>query len=126
MAEFNSGGVAVAIVGRHLALVVIDDTVVRKIQGVERFFRALTDSGLNFGGCDGNADLPQIEAIEFKGKIEEGGVAARTNVSDNVSYGVVDVDGDFALLREQRYELLLKILIGALQPHRHEHYSSER
>ena len=125
MTEFDASVVAIAIIGRDLAFVVIADTVVREVQGVERFLRALANGCVDFGGRYGDARLAQIEAIELEGEVGKAFVAARTDVGNDVSYGVVDVDGDFALLREQYCELLLEIFIGALQPHRHEHCSSE-
>ena len=85
MPELDASGIPIAIVGGQLALVVIDNTIVRKTKCIQCFFRTFCKRGFDLGGRDRHVDLAKIQAIELQGKIDEGGVSARTNIAEHIT-----------------------------------------
>ena len=119
MTEFDTGSIAIAVIGGKLTFMMVRDPIARKVKSVERLFRTRCKGRFDFRGSNGETGALKIEAIILECQLGERGVAPRPHVCNYGADGVVDVRRHFALLSEQGRELALEITVVAAEPHRH-------
>ncbi len=92
-----------------------EDATVGKIESFERvrgfLFGALHRLSDLVGG-NRNAGFVQLNTIELPRNLDEGGIAAGSDILDNARDDAVDFLGDFAFFGEQGCKRLVEIRIG--------------
>ena len=119
MTKLNAGSVAITLVFGQLPGMMISDAVAREVERVEGLLRASCNCRFDLGRCHAQAKLTQIHGIEFQRQCDQRLVAGRAHICNDRGNRLIDICGNFALLRQQRLERGLKIFVAGFQAHRH-------
>src|SRR5271156_6538604 len=92
----------------------------REAQSLDGRGVAGADRGLDLGGRYGNAELAEIDMVEFQRMIDEAQIAACDDIGDDGGRSAVDIFGHFPLHREQGDESLLEIVSGKVEAQWHQ------
>ena len=110
---------------RALALVKDGDALQREIERRQLLARAFGLRRGDLGGGDGDAGLGEINPVELARIIDQGLIAARDDVLDDLADGVVHVGRGFALHRQKRRETIPEVGRRRIQTQSHVHLQLE-
>ena len=119
VAELDAERIGEAVVLRHLAAVIGLDAVARELERVERAAVAGRGRGVELGCGDAQADLVEIDAVEFPGELDQRAVAVAAHVGDDGAHRLLDVRGRLALGGEKRGKARGKVRGAAVEADRH-------
>ena len=118
-AEFDAERIGEALVLRQLPAVEHLDPVAGEFQRVERGGVASLDRGVDLGRGHAQAGGVDVEPVEFLGRLDQGGVAARGHVIDDGAGGALDIGRNLALGGEELLESLAEIGAACIQANGH-------
>ena len=123
--ELDAGVVGEAQVARALALVKDGDALQREIERGKLLARAFGLRRGDLGGGDGDAGLGEIDPVELARIIDQGLIAARDDILDDLADGMVHVGRGFALHRQKRRETIPEVGRRRIQTQSHVHLQLE-
>ena len=101
------------------------DALQREIERGKLLARAFGLRRGDLGGGDGDAGLGEIDPVELARIIDQGLIAARDDVLDDLADGMVHVGRGFALHRQKRRETIPEVGRRRIQTQSHVHLQLE-
>ena len=95
------------------------DPVAGEFQRVERGGVAGLHRGIDLGRGHAQAGGVDLEPVEFSGRLDQGGVAARGHVIDDGAGGALDIGRNLALGGEKRRKPLVEIGAASVEANGH-------
>ena len=118
-AEFDAQRIGEALVLRQLPVVERLDPVAGEFQRVERRGIARLYRGIDLDRGDAQAGGVDLEPVELFGRLDQGGVAARSHVIDDGAGGALDIGRNLALGGEKRRKPLVEIGAASVEANGH-------